>query len=195
MNYLAHLFLSCNRNEVMCGNFLCDMLTMKEQDLLPAGVMDGIKLHRIIDNYTDEHPLVKKAKKMVASIQGKYAAVTVDIYFDYFLSKNWNKYSDEPIENFESRCYSILNSQIDTMPTRVRPKTERMIQGQFLKSCTNYYNLGRTFHIVANRAKFDNFFHLATLQLIENEEQLNELFNEFFPDLVGRVNTFCREIM
>ena len=53
MNYLAHLFLSGDDEELLIGNFIGDSVKGNDVDDFREGVKGGILLHRSIDSYTD----------------------------------------------------------------------------------------------------------------------------------------------
>ena len=64
MNFLAHIYLSDNSNEIILGNFMADFIKGNNFQHLPEGVIKGIKLHRAIDDFTDTHEIVKKDIKI-----------------------------------------------------------------------------------------------------------------------------------
>ncbi len=50
MNFLAHLYLSGNNEEVIIGNFIADAVKGKAVEDYSHGIRKGIWLHRDIDN-------------------------------------------------------------------------------------------------------------------------------------------------
>jgi acyl carrier protein phosphodiesterase len=56
-------------------------------------------LHRAIDTFTDAHPVFRESTKVTFRYH-HYAGVIVDVFYDHFLAKNWNNYSDENLEEF-----------------------------------------------------------------------------------------------
>ena len=59
MNFLAHLYLSKSNENIIIGNFIADAVKGKKYNNYPKEIKAGILLHREIDNYTDNHPIVK----------------------------------------------------------------------------------------------------------------------------------------
>ena len=55
MNYLAHLYLSGESEKVIVGNFIGDYVKGKSFTDYPEQIAGGIKLHRSIDSFTDQH--------------------------------------------------------------------------------------------------------------------------------------------
>lgn len=186
------MLLSCEDSELMAGNFMADFVLNHEKKELHSNILKGIELHHSIDNFTDQHMTVKNAVSLLRPTQGKYSPVVVDILFDYFLTINWDKYSSESLEKFTSRVYTTLMLQDDVYPSRLKELLPRMISDDFLMSCKNEDRLIKTFERIKKRAKFDNNFNRAHLDLAEFHVIMNDQFNEFFPDIVLHINTVCK---
>ena len=60
---MAHLFLSGDDDDIKIGNYLGDFVKGNQLDKYPKGIRDGILLHRKIDHFTDNHPVVLESKK------------------------------------------------------------------------------------------------------------------------------------
>src|ERR1700741_2833759 len=100
MNFLAHIYLSGNDEDVIMGNFMGDFVTGRHYEGLNAGMIKGVELHRKIDEFTDTHPVVQQSKERLYKNYHKYAPVIVDIFYDHFLAANWSKYSNIELEKF-----------------------------------------------------------------------------------------------
>jgi len=98
MNYLAHLLLSNYHEDIMIGNFITDFITKPQERDFDSKIQVGIQLHRMIDEFTDDHPIVKESLSRLRKHQGKYAPVVLDICYDHLLARNWDKYSDVHID-------------------------------------------------------------------------------------------------
>lgn len=60
MNYLAHIYLSGSSPQIRVGGFIADAVKGGIPEHYPYKLRSGIRLHRLIDNYTDHHPLVRE---------------------------------------------------------------------------------------------------------------------------------------
>ena len=59
MNFLAHIYLSDDHPKIMVGNFIGDFVKGKNfREQFEPDIARGIELHRIIDVFTDSHPVV-----------------------------------------------------------------------------------------------------------------------------------------
>ena len=63
MNYLAHLYLSGDIEDLMIGNFIGDAIRGDQYKRLKPAVQAGVRLHREIDRFTDTHNTVRRSKK------------------------------------------------------------------------------------------------------------------------------------
>ena len=95
MNHLAHFFLSGNDEDLAIGNFVADFITNRELPNYTEGVKRGIFLHRAIDAFTDSHLVVKQSTKRLHPFHHKYSPVIVDVYYDFLLAKNWDKFDNK----------------------------------------------------------------------------------------------------
>ncbi len=191
MNFLAHTLLSCKDPNLLAGNFMADFISQPELKHLEPNILLGITLHKKIDHYTDHHPQVKQSIDLLRPTQGKYSPVTVDILYDFFLIKNWDKYSAENLSAFTLRIYEMLELKKDDFPLPLREKLPRMIEDDFLMSCQSEERLIRTFTRVHRRAKFSNNFLSAHKDLEIHHEAMDQQFNLFFPDLMLHITNFC----
>ncbi|HFC00601.1 MAG TPA: DUF479 domain-containing protein, partial [Phaeodactylibacter sp.] len=116
MNYLAHLFLSFDDEDILIGNFIADFIQNKAVKNYSPAIQKGIYLHRQIDTFTDSHPMVKQGTHRLQAAHHKYAPVIVDIFYDYILANNWERYSDESLDDFCKKTYRILEKRINDLP-------------------------------------------------------------------------------
>ena len=85
MNYLAHLVLSGNNEEVLFGNFIADAVKGKSYLTWSENIQKGILLHRFIDHYTDNNHHYLAGKRRFYDKFPKMGGVINDILYDYLL--------------------------------------------------------------------------------------------------------------
>lgn len=185
MNFLAHLYLSGNNEEIIIGNFIADHVKGKKIIEFSDGIQDGIRLHRMIDEYTDSHPVFLQSKDRLMPRYRKYAGVIVDMYYDHFLSANWHHFSNEPIRRFTVRMYKILLKKYWILP----PKTKRilpfMAKDNWLVGYGSQEGLQMALTGMSRRTPFDSKMEYAVHDLMENYTTFKKEFNQFFPELVS----------
>jgi acyl carrier protein phosphodiesterase len=188
MNFLAHLYLSGQNHDIIIGNFIADHVKGNKTVDYSPGIRAGITLHRSIDNFTDNHPIVKKAVERIRPEFRKYAGVVVDMYFDHFLSAGWAEWSDEPLKIFTSRMYDIIVSYEDVLPPRTLYMLPYMMNHDWLSNYGNFEGLNRALSGMARRTPFYSNMETAADKLKVDYEFYEESFNKFFPELIIHCN-------
>ena len=188
MNYLAHCHLSGKDTSLLMGNFIADMINNREIEDLPAAWKKGVRLHRHIDSFTDQHPSVRKATAIIRDTQGKYAPVVTDVFYDYFLAKNWSSFSNSDLSQFIQDTYEVLYENLEDLPPRIIPKVVAMIEGNFMHNYTSLAGIHKTMGYLNRRAKFKSGFVDAIQELIDHKDDLEATFLNFYPDLLKSIN-------
>lgn len=183
MNFLAHLKLSGKHNNIMLGNFIADHIKGNKINYLPSDVIEGIILHRKIDFYTDTHSEVIKSKKRLYNKYHKYSGIIIDIYYDHFLAKNWNKYSNISLNLFTYYSYTILLKNYTLLPKKTKEILPKLIINNWLSSYKNFSGLIKTFDLINKRTKFKIDFNNIIDDLILDYDKYEQEFNTFFPEI------------
>jgi acyl carrier protein phosphodiesterase len=189
MNHLAHLFLAGNTAESLLGNLSGDFVKGALGDRFPPGVRQGIVEHRRIDEFTDTHPSVAAFRRVIIPEHGHYSRVISDVFFDHFLSSDWDDYTTETLDDFLRRIFTTLDPHIDEMPGHLRFVYPRMRDEGWLESYIDpdgiriaLRNLSRRF---SRAPRLDAAVHLLT----DARPELHARFREFFPDVIGFAKT------
>ncbi|MDG2331694.1 MAG: acyl carrier protein phosphodiesterase [Flavobacteriales bacterium] len=190
MNYLAHLFLSGNDNELLVGNFIGDAVKGKAFSNYSRRIAMGIKMHRAIDSFTDNHKVVLKGKERLYPRHHKFSGILVDLFYDYFLCKNWLKYSEEPLEMFIRNKYQILEQNIESMPPLSQLIFHKMVEDNWLSSYQNVIGISKALNGLSKRTKFQNNMKNASSDLLLHENLYDAEFNCFFPQIVDFCNSY-----
>ena len=189
MNFLAHAYLSGGVKDLIIGNFIADAVRGKEYKGYRKGIVDGILLHRKIDTFTDQHPIVAQTRVRLRPHFGKYSPVVSDLYYDHFLALNWNDYSSELLKDFTSKVYAIIEDEIETLPEDVKHFFPYMKKNDWLYNYQTFYGMQRSFEGMARRAKFDSNMEKG-VEVLKNEYALFENdFRLFFPQLKEYVDS------
>ncbi len=118
MNYLAHAYLSFNHPDILVGNMISDFVKGKKQFDYPLAIQKGIRLHRAIDNFTDEHLATREARKYFKPAVGLYSGAFVDIVYDHFLALDPHELSEQAWKDFATVVYNQLTEQQEWLPEK-----------------------------------------------------------------------------
>lgn len=184
MNFLAHVFLSGDDHELLVGNFMGDFVKGKKYEEYPAKISRGVLLHREIDYFTDNHAAVEKSKARLRPNFGHYAPVIVDIFYDHFLNRNWEMYSDVNLESYIQQVYATIDRYYDVLPPRLAAIFPNIKQFNWLLGYGMIEGVERSLAGMSRRSKFNPRLERATTELVDHYEAFNEDFNRFFPDVI-----------
>lgn len=194
MNFLAHLYLSGSDPDVMTGNFIGDFVKGRPHyQHMPEKVVAGIELHRIIDAFTDSHPVVSSSKKRLWPKYRHYSGVIIDIYYDHFLAKNWGDYHHDPLPDYADACYQVLQSRTYTLPEPVYFLLPHIVRGNWLVNYAKLEGIHRALSGMARRTTFVSRMEESVKELEEFYEAFKAEFQLFFPDLIDEAKNFREE--
>ncbi|MCX2839251.1 acyl carrier protein phosphodiesterase [Salinimicrobium sp. MT39] len=183
MNFLAHIYLSGDNEDLILGNFIADSIKGKKYLRYPHGVQKGILLHREIDSYTDSHPIVKRSTAKLHKNYSHYSGVIVDIFYDHFLASRWEDYSSVPLENFVSNFYKLLQQRFDLLPAPIQNFLPYMVSENWLLSYASIDGIARILYQMNIRTKNIVQMDKAVNDLKEHYHDFSNDFQEFFPEL------------
>jgi acyl carrier protein phosphodiesterase len=184
MNFLAHLFLSGESEPRMVGNFIADFIKGSSLDLLPEEMAGGVKLHRAIDTFTDNHPIVAQSKDKLRNRYRHYAGVIVDLYYDHFLAKLWDSYHSDPLSFYSHKAYASLRAHWQYLPSRAQYVLPYMERQNWLLHYALPEGIDRALKGMAHRTRFDSGMDEALKDLLYHYTDFEAEFREFFPDLM-----------
>lgn len=188
MNFLAHIYLSFDNPEVTLGNFFADHIRGNKYKHLPNNVQKGVLLHRAIDTYTDAHPVPRKSSKRLHKNYSHYSRVIVDIYYDHFLAKNWDDYSQTPLKQFAEDFYALLERNYDLLPLGTRRMLPYMVADNWLYNYSHLEGISRVLHGMNRRTQNKSKMNHAIVDLEEHYSDFENEFRAFFQELI----TFSR---
>jgi len=165
VNYLAHLFLAGENNNLVIGNFIADHIKGNGIDRFSDEIRKGIRMHRKIDEYTDTHPVVKRSIERLRPVYRKYSGVIVDMFYDHFLADSWDQYSAESLISFTTRKYDLLFRNFDILPARAQRLLPHMASHNWLMSYARIEGLQQALTGMSHRTTFNSKMELAVNDL------------------------------
>jgi acyl carrier protein phosphodiesterase len=189
MNYLAHIYLSGDSDEIILGNFIGDYVKGNQYRQYPERVAYGIRLHRCIDSFTDRHAGVKECTALLKPGFGRYAGVVADVFFDHFLAANWADYSPCTLRQFSKHAHAVFLSNFMLLPFRVKQFLPFLIQHKRLESYARRENLFPVLEIMSRRTSLPANSEWALQVLNQEYDQFEALFRSFFAELIHYVES------
>ncbi len=189
MNYLAHIYLSGDSDEIKIGNFIGDYVKGNKYIHFPDQIAYGIQMHRRIDSFTDQHADVKEFIKFIKPGYGRYAGIVGDIFLDHFLASNWNEYSAISLRQFTKHAHGVFIGNFGILPFRVKQFLPFLIQHKRLESYAIRENLFQVLEIMSRRTSLPSNSQWALEMLNQEYNQFEALFRSFFSEIIEYVET------
>ncbi len=184
MNFLAHLHLGRHTDRFLLGSLLGDFVRGRIEDNsdIDPEVRRGIIVHRKIDAWTDQHPVWQRSRARLTSGRRRFAGIIIDVFYDHFLSRHWDRFCDIERAAFIGGCYAALERQRDEVDPTVRPIFTRMAEEDWLGSYHDLDGIAETLRRISRRSPRVSPIAGSDAELREHEADYEADFLEFYPD-------------
>ena len=187
MNWLAHLQLSEPTPEALIGGLLPDLVRGPElQDASPV-FQTGIREHRLIDSFTDRHPVFARSKQRIDESMRRFSGIIIDVFYDHFLTRRWHEYSTRPLAPFLAEFHGMIDEFWEHIPVSAQPRLARMRDEGWLESYGTIQGVAMALTRIGRRLKRPVNLGQATDDLDRHYEALSTDFGNFYPALAEQV--------
>lgn len=180
MNFLAHFYLSAPEEHLIVGGFLGDFVKGPLRGDLDTALEHGIRLHRHIDSFTDQHAAQKNIKRHLPDKYLRFSGIITDMMCDHFLSKHWQRFHSTPLEDFSKGCIHLLAEQRAQLTDTAYRVFQRMNEGDWLLHYGDLDYISAAIARIGLRLRFVN--------------PLGEI-NELMPSLSHQIESDCLDII
>jgi acyl carrier protein phosphodiesterase len=190
MNWLAHFVLSPDDDRIRLGNWLPDVLSRPELTAMTDPMVRvGIELHRRIDETTDRHPAVLAARAKLPAGLRRFAGLVLDVTWDHFLARDFERLAGEPLLGFVDRVQAGLYAHSENLPGEVQDVLARMEDEGWLRAYATPAGVELTLTRIARRLSPQAraaFQPAAARAALERDYRfLEDCFGDLWPDLLS----------
>lgn len=191
MNYLAHLHIADHCKSNLLGNLLGDFVKGSPEGRYNKDIVDGIKLHRFVDSYTDTHHLVKSLKPLFPSELRRYSPIALDMFWDHCLANRWEEHHNQSLQQFCSHSeHLIKRTQPSSLPSRFVTMSSHMWEGRWMESYADLENIQFALSRMAMRRPKLEKLSLCSQVLAQQYDPLIEAFDTLYPDVLAQSKQF-----
>ena len=166
-----------------CSNMLADTIKGSTFINYNPSIIEGIVLHRKLDEFIDNYPSFIKLKQLLYPVLGKFASIAVDMFFDYFmalkiknLGADYHKYCIDLQEEYQW----VKNE----LPPEMLILGDLIFERQWLLDYTTLIGMENIMNQMSGRVK--NIVHFS--DAIPVFEKIKSLFMEeyeiFYQNLI-----------
>ena len=188
MNWLAHLLLSKGSPAVRIGGILPDLAKRDELKDLPNDFQRGIEIHYKIDKFTDSHKIVKQSIRHLDVPYQRFGGILVDMFYDHFLSQEWNYYSSDNLKDFAHSVYNSIDTYQLILPPSALKRLKQMREEDWLCSYKELEGIRLALKRINSRMKKPVGLELGINELESKYDLFHNDFLSFFPELLSFVN-------
>jgi acyl carrier protein phosphodiesterase len=184
MNFLAHAYLSFNDPALTIGNMIADFVKGKQITLYGDDIQHGIRLHRAIDTFTDQHPVTREARQLFKASIGLYGAVFMDVVYDHFLAMDQQRFSEAGLSAFSQSVYQLLEERKSDLPQVFQQVFHFMRTQDWLYNYRSKEGIFRSFSGISRRAQYLEVPASVPFAVFEHHYgALEKYYERFFPEL------------
>lgn len=193
MNFLFHMLLSGEDEQILLGNFMGDFVKGGLAERFPGRIGAGVMLHRRIDSFAGRNELFQRSRRRLDPFYGLYRGVLVDLFYDHFLVAEWRSWSDEPFDRYLARSREVIETQRAELPERLQPLLP-MIFEELLPSYGEVKGIAAALERMSRRVTRDNPLAGAEAELLRHYGALRADFRGFMPQVSGFAADFVKEM-
>jgi len=188
MNFLAHLHIAEHTETSLLGNFLGDFVKGNPEGKFNDEVIQGIRLHRFVDSYTDNHHLIKSSKILFNSDVRRFSPIALDMFWDHCLAKHWAVFHRSSLSDFSSQAQLTIEKEVhqlsQPLPVEFIKVSGLLWEGRWFEHYMQIKNIEFALQRIALRSSRMAPLADTFITLMEHYDQLSAVFFELYPDVL-----------
>jgi acyl carrier protein phosphodiesterase len=181
------LYLADPEPDAWVGNLMGDFVKGPVPKELSLALQHGIKLHRAIDTYTDQHPVFLRSKKRISLNFRRYSGILIDMFYDHLLAAFWNDYSRQDLRDFTNEVYLVLRERQPQLPPRMQASVSYILAHDLLNTYREPVGIEQALKGIERRLRRPSNLSQAIHELPLHYSAFRQDFNDFFPQLTEYV--------
>lgn len=185
MNFLGHAYVARNHPELIAGNFAGDSFKGKLENFdLPKNIIDGVKLHRYIDDTTDHSEIILGAGHIFqeAGIK-KISYIATDIIMDHYLAREWVKFSSKDYDTFVHKVYEHTDKYLDQLPADFNWMYQNLKNYGWFYDYPSVEGMRKILTQFSRRIPFENDLPRCMDLYLEHQEAFDTAFSNFLIEI------------
>lgn len=180
MNFLFHMLLSGDDDQILVGNFMGDFVKGPLAERFPERIRQGINLHRRIDSFASRAEPFQQSRRRLDPYYGLYRGVMIDLFYDHFLVAEWDNWSNEPLDRYLARSRTAIIESFEELPERLQ-KVVPIIFEELLPSYGEVSGIGSALERMSRRVTRSNPLAGGEVELERHYGDLRADFRRFMP--------------
>jgi acyl carrier protein phosphodiesterase len=187
LNHLAHALVAVRAGGSIVGNLMGDFVKGDPAaGPLPDEILEGIRLHRRVDAFTDAHPATARSLLRFRPRFRRWGGVLTDIFYDHVLALRWDELGEGTLRGFADRVYGELERARHAvpLPERMQRFLDYMRAADLLAAYAEVEGVDRALQGLARRVRRPNPLGEGVEELERAAPGFEADFRELLPDLL-----------
>ena len=197
MNFLGHAYIARNHPDLIAGNFAGDSYKGKIENFdLPNNIIQGIRLHRYIDDFTDRSDFILEAGHIFLD-HGikKIAYIATDLFVDHYLAREWIKYSSKDYEMFVDAVYKYTDKYLDLLKPDFQGMFANLKEYGWFFDYPTEDGMRLILKQFSNRIRFENELPRCMDIYLNHQSHFDHLFSSFLIDIKQESVEFIEDLL
>lgn len=160
----------------------------------PVDIQRGMRLHRFIDEFTDNHEATRTAKEVFRPAYRLYSGAIVDVVYDHFLAADDTEFTEAGLHDFSQQVYQTLHHHQVHFPERFSGMFPYMKEQNWLFHYRSRWGTGKSLGGLVRRARYMSDSETAFRLFEENYQLLAECYRHFWADMKPRAGQRLAEL-
>jgi acyl carrier protein phosphodiesterase len=183
LNLLGHLYLSQNESaESRLYNLLGDRYKGNSFEQLSAEAQKGIRMHRFIDNFMDQHGAVKALKAKISNSLPKVSGIALDVFFDYLLASEWQRFHRNELDLFLNSFFESIQGPIEKVPIEHTLWIDGLNKNRYIHQYKQFESVVAISEHLHRKLKFKTEIYRSPIIFSTFESEIRDVFEEYIKD-------------
>ena len=169
------------------GNLVADQVKGSLYKDYSPPIQKGILLHRKIDNYADNHPIVKDASNLLFAKYRHFSKVIIDMYFDHFLARHWSDFHPKPLVEFTTTFYRFVLKEKHMFSNNIQIFLQKLINLDWLMKYAEFDDLKSILWMMEQKIPHHSKLSESVDDLKANYNYFQTLFFNFMINIKQEV--------
>ncbi len=179
MNYLVHLYLADPEPLCRLGNLVGDFVKGPLDDSWAKPLRRGLRQHRQVDVFAQGSAAFRRSRERLDPAFGLCRGILVDVFYDHFLARNWQRHSRIYLADFAAGVYRDVETHLLLLPPGFQAVAPRMIANDWLASYRRPEAVGRALERLGQRLRRPRNLEAGLAEMLRHDAALEADCEEF----------------
>lgn len=152
-------------------------------------MIQGLAMHRHIDQYTDSHPCIREIRAIFFPRIRHYSGVIADVLLDHYLGKHWSLFHNQALKTFCQNFHETLEQEEQAFTPAFQRVFGYMKSQAWLEKYGDKRYMAQTIHRFQLRRPNFNAPEQTIELWLKHYPAIERLSLEFLPDVAHEMKS------